>query len=81
MNMENSKGSSQGIFMKMEELYRKLNDRINKISNRIKQLEQAKTYYPMIEQSKHQILFKNCVDDDEAILHKREIKKNEERGE
>ena len=29
------------------------------------------------KQDKHRVLFNNCVDDDEAILHKREIKVKE----
>ena len=39
----------------------------NVLEKRVKKLEQAKT------EDKHQALLNNCVDDDEAILHKREI--------
>ena len=44
---------------------------------RIKDLEQAKTFFPMAE-NKHRALLNNCVDDDKAILYKREIGKLEE---
>lgn len=30
--------------------------------------------------NKHKLLLNNCVDDDEAILHKREIEKNKKGG-
>ena len=44
------------------------------LEKRVRTLEQAKTYYPMAE-NKHRALLNNCVDDDEVILHKREIKR------
>lgn len=48
-------------------------DQITELKGKVKKLERAKTYYPMTE-NKHRALLGNCVDDDEAILHKREIK-------
>ena len=51
---------------------RELRLEIEELNKRIKALEQAKTFFPMTD-NKHRALLNNCVDDDEAILHKREI--------
>lgn len=53
---------------KVKEFSRQLTD----VNKRVKELEQVKTFFPMTE-SKHQALLTNCIDNDEAILHKREI--------
>ena len=45
----------------------------DKLEKKVKRLEQAKTFFPMTE-NKHRALLNNCVDNDEAILRKREIK-------
>ena len=44
----------------------------NKLEKCVKALEQAKTFFPITE-GKHRALLNNCVDNDEAILRKREI--------
>jgi len=45
---------------------------IAELKSKVETLEKAKTYYPMTE-NRHRALLNNCVDSDEAILHKREI--------
>lgn len=60
------------LLVKMEETYRRLDEKINRLEKRVKALEQAETHFPMTE-DKHRALLNNCVDDDEAILHEREI--------
>jgi len=47
-------------------LYRDVVVDNSKLEKRVRKLEQPKN-------NKHRVLLNNCVDDDEAILHKREI--------
>ena len=65
----------EGFILTFEEFKKQINgskEEILKLEKRIKKLGQAKTFFPMIE-NRHQALLNNCVDDDEAILHGREI--------
>jgi len=50
----------------MISLYRDVVVDNSKLEKRVRELEQAKNY-------RHRALLNNCVDNDEAILHKREI--------
>ena len=62
-----------GSFMiKTINIFKSQFEEIANLREKVKALEQAKTFFPMTE-SKHRALLNNCVDDDEAILHKREI--------
>ena len=73
---ENTSYADSYMFNFMQEVINTFNwqqDQINELKKKVKKLEQAKTYYLMTE-NKHRALLNNCVDDDEAILHKREIK-------
>ena len=50
---------------------------IAELKGKVTRLEQAKTFFPITE-GKHHALLNNCVDNDEAILRKREIKEVED---
>ena len=67
---------AQDIERFMQEVINTFNwqrEQIAELQGKVKKLEQAKTFFPMTE-NKHRALLNNCVDDDEVILHKREIK-------
>jgi hypothetical protein len=64
------------IFIKIVNILKNQSAQIIELKGKIKALEQAKTFFPMTE-DKHRALLNNCVDDDEAILHKREIKEGD----
>ena len=61
-----------GIFKSIVNTFKDQQSQITELKGKVKDLEQAKTFSPMTE-DKHRALLNNCVDDDEAILHKREI--------
>ena len=58
--------------LKKIESKKSLNRNFVQLEKRVKSLEQAKTFFPMAD-NKHRALLNNCVDDDEVILHGREI--------
>ena len=49
---------------------------ITDLKGKVKALERDKIFFPMTG-NKHRALLNNCVDNDEAILHKREIKEGD----
>jgi len=54
-------------------------DEIAELKSKVETLEKAKTYYLMTE-NRHRALLNNCVDNDEVILHKGELRNSEIRG-
>lgn len=51
-----------------------LNNEIKELKDRVRKLEEEDSHITIKQVKKHKILFNNCVDDDEALLHKGEIK-------
>ena len=66
-----------GIFKSIVDIFKHQQAQIAELKSKVKALKQAKTFFPMTE-NRHRALLNNCVDDDEAILHKREIEGLEE---
>ena len=58
--------------LKKIESKKSFNGNFAQLEKRVKSLEKVKTFFPMTV-NRHQALLNNCVDNDEAILHKREI--------
>ena len=66
-------GEAIDWFMKFTiEAFKTSTNEVIKLKEKVKSLEQAKTFFPMTE-NKHRALLNNCVDNDRAILHRREI--------
>ena len=65
----------EDIFKEISNIFKSQQAQIAELQEKVKKLEQAKTYYPMTAEYKHRALLNNCVNDDEAILHKKEIER------
>ena len=60
------------IFKSIVNIFKDQQAQIAELRGKVRKLEDAKTFFPMTE-GKHRALLNNCVDNDEAILRKREI--------